>query len=231
MVGEGADYVIVGAGSAGCVLADRLSADGKSRVVLIEAGGDDRFWRNPGQLISNLNILVPAGFTRVLHDPRINWNYKTEPDPGTESGRIRIRLWNRFGRCRGGQGGGDESEDGKCRQEEMGVHGCLGVATEKHRGDCFLDKIPGRESTIVLCEVVGSKWGLAEEVVFALRVEERGGVDEVRVGGAERGAVAEDEVVFAVVEVVPPDAMARTQARGEDENFTSTRGPHTESPD
>lgn len=82
-----ADYVIIGAGSAGCVLADRLSADGAARVVVLEAGGDDRPLRNFGQFFSNINIYLPAGFTRMLSDPKVNWNYVTEPDPGTNGRR------------------------------------------------------------------------------------------------------------------------------------------------
>lgn len=67
-----ADYVIVGAGSAGCVLANRLSADPKIRVIIIEAGPPDR---NPW-------IHIPVGYFKTMHNPKVDWCYKTEPDPG-----------------------------------------------------------------------------------------------------------------------------------------------------
>jgi len=66
------DYIIVGAGSAGCVLANRLSADQSKKVLLLEAGGRD--W-NPW-------IHVPVGYFKTLHNPNTDWCYKTEPDPG-----------------------------------------------------------------------------------------------------------------------------------------------------
>ena len=67
-----ADYIIVGAGSAGCVLANRLSADPKTRVLLLEAGGKD----------SNPWIHIPVGYFKTMHNPAVDWCYKTEPDPG-----------------------------------------------------------------------------------------------------------------------------------------------------
>jgi len=71
MAAQSYDFVILGAGSAGCVLANRLSARSDLRVALIEAGGRDR---NPW-------IHVPVGYFKTMHDPRTDWCYKTEPDP------------------------------------------------------------------------------------------------------------------------------------------------------
>lgn len=66
------DYVIVGGGSAGCVLARRLSDSGRHSVLLIEAGGYDTSpW-----------IRIPVGYARTFHDPRFNWMYRAEADPG-----------------------------------------------------------------------------------------------------------------------------------------------------
>jgi choline dehydrogenase len=65
------DYIIVGAGSAGCVLANRLSANPRISVLLVEAGGDDR----------HPYIAAPAGFLKTFADPRFNWCFTTEPGP------------------------------------------------------------------------------------------------------------------------------------------------------
>lgn len=72
------DYVIVGAGSAGCVLANRLTEDGRNTVALIEAGGRD----------TNPWIHIPIGFAKTMFDPRVNWCYTLEPDPGVNGRSI-----------------------------------------------------------------------------------------------------------------------------------------------
>jgi choline dehydrogenase len=66
------DFIIVGAGSAGCVLANRLSANGRYSVALFEAGGSDkRFY-----------VQMPLGYGKTFYDPAVNWMYTAEPDPG-----------------------------------------------------------------------------------------------------------------------------------------------------
>jgi choline dehydrogenase len=76
-----ADYVIVGAGSAGCLLADRLSADGAT-VLLLEAGCDDRPSHNLKHASTIFNLHVPVGWTTVLSDPLVNWGYTSEAIDG-----------------------------------------------------------------------------------------------------------------------------------------------------
>jgi choline dehydrogenase-like flavoprotein len=72
------DFIIVGGGTAGCVLADRLTADGRHRVLMLEAGGrDDGFW-----------ISIPAGFPKLLTGAQFNWRFETEPEENTHHRRI-----------------------------------------------------------------------------------------------------------------------------------------------
>ena len=72
------DYIIVGAGSAGCVLANRLSENPSNRVLLLEAGGRDL---NPW-------IHIPVGYFKTMHNPAYDWCYMTEPDPGINGRRL-----------------------------------------------------------------------------------------------------------------------------------------------
>jgi len=82
------DYVIVGAGSAGCVLANRLSANPARRVLVLEAGGRD--WHP--------FIHMPAGLAKLVNNKRINWDYYTEP----EAALAHRRLWWPRGKVLGG---------------------------------------------------------------------------------------------------------------------------------
>jgi choline dehydrogenase len=71
------DFIIVGAGSAGCVLAERLSANGRHSVLVLEAGGSDR----------RFFIQMPLGYGKTFYDPTVNWMYAAEADPGLNGQR------------------------------------------------------------------------------------------------------------------------------------------------
>ena len=83
------DYVVVGAGTAGCVLANRLTADGRSDVLLVEAGGkDDYFW-----------IDIPVGYLYTIGNPRTDWCYRTEPESGLNGRSIAYARGKGLGGC------------------------------------------------------------------------------------------------------------------------------------
>ena len=83
------DFIIVGAGTAGCVLANRLSASGEFSVCLLEAGGqDDYFW-----------IPIPVGYLFTIGNPRTDWMFKTEPEPGLNDRSIGYARGRVLGGC------------------------------------------------------------------------------------------------------------------------------------
>lgn len=87
--GQTWDYIIVGAGTAGCLLANRLSADPAKRVLLLEAGGrDDYAW-----------IHIPVGYLYCIGNPRTDWMYKTEPEPGLNGRALRYPRGKVLGGC------------------------------------------------------------------------------------------------------------------------------------
>ncbi len=83
------DYIIIGAGTAGCLLANRLSADASKRVLLVEAGRkDDYHW-----------IHIPVGYLYCIGNPRTDWLYKTEPDAGLNGRQLRYPRGKTLGGC------------------------------------------------------------------------------------------------------------------------------------
>ena len=80
MTVEEYDYIVVGSGSAGCVLADRLSADGQASVLVLEAGEHDR----------RLWINMPIGYGKTFYDQRVNWKFEAQPDAGLNNRRIYV---------------------------------------------------------------------------------------------------------------------------------------------
>src|SRR5688572_24662500 len=112
------DYVVIGAGSAGCVVASRLSENSGNRILLLEAGGSDRDWR----------IDMPLSVGTLLESGEHNWNYLTEPEPYLNNRRI--------AHPRGRVVGGSSSINGMVYTRGHGLdydnwageHGCAGWA-------------------------------------------------------------------------------------------------------
>ena len=83
------DYVIVGAGSSGCVIANRLSADPKNRVLLLEAGGSDNYhW-----------VHIPVGYLYCMGNPRTDWGYRTKEEAGLNGRALSYPRGKLLGGC------------------------------------------------------------------------------------------------------------------------------------
>ena len=142
------DYVVVGAGSAGCVLANRLSADGRHRVVLLEAGPRDR----------SIWIHIPIGYGKTMFHPVYNWGFHTDPDPGMNGRKI---YWPR------GRGlGGSSSINGliyvRGQPEDFARWEALGA-----RGWGWNDVRPYFEKSLMSSSAIGERHELMEAIIRA----------------------------------------------------------------
>ena len=143
-----ADYVVIGAGSAGCVLAHRLSADGRHRVVLLEAGPRDR----------SLWIHLPIGYGKTMFHPVYNWGFHTEPEPHMNGRRV---YWPR------GRGlGGSSSINGliyvRGQPEDYDAWAAAGNA-----GWGWQDVLPYFEKSRMSVSAIGAKHELVEAFIAA----------------------------------------------------------------
>jgi len=144
----GADYIVVGAGSAGCVLANRLSADGRHRVLLLEAGPRDR----------SLWIHLPIGYGKTMFHPVYNWGFQTDPEPSMNGRRI---YWPR------GRGlGGSSSINGL-----IFVRGQRGDydawAAAGNRGWGWEEVLPYFQRSLTSVSAIGAKHELMEAIIGA----------------------------------------------------------------
>ena len=83
------DYLIIGAGSAGCVLANRLTENGKNNVAIFEAGKPSDIWK----------VKMPLAILYTMHDPNMNWKYYSEPEPYLNNRRIFCPRGKMIGGC------------------------------------------------------------------------------------------------------------------------------------
>jgi choline dehydrogenase len=151
--GDSADFVIIGAGSAGCVLANRLSADGRHRVLLLEAGPRDR----------SIWIHLPIGYGKTMFHPVYNWGFHTDPEPQMHGRRV---YWPR------GRGLGGSSS----------INGLIYVRGQRadydrwaaagNKGWSWDEVLPYFQRSLTACSDIGAKHELMEAIIAA--ANERG---------------------------------------------------------
>ena len=143
-----ADYIVIGAGSAGCVLANRLSADGRHRVLLLEAGPRDR----------SIWIHLPIGYGKTMFHPLYNWGFQTDPEPAMNGRRI---YWPR------GRGlGGSSSINGlifvRGQREDYDRWAAAGNAGWGWNG-----VLPYFERSLTSCSDIGTRHELMDAIIGA----------------------------------------------------------------
>ena len=159
------DYIVVGAGSAGAVVASRLSESGAYRVLLLEAGtkGSNHFWSR-----------VPVGTSKMIDDPSVNWCYKSEPDEGSGGRRIDVP--------RGKMLGGSSSINGMVYMRgqaqdydhwaQLGNRGwsyqdVLPIFKKMERYEGGSDKFRGRDGLLRVTDTPRNKVPLLEKIIEA----------------------------------------------------------------
>lgn len=194
------DYLIVGAGSAGSVLAERLSADGRTRVLVLEAGGSDR----------RFFVQMPLGYGKLFYDPSVNWCYRTEPDPGLAgqsdywprgklmggSSAINAMVWIRGHasdyedwRAAGNPGWGwDEARAAYCAIEDCadGGNHWRGRGGPLHIGSNRVPAHPLVEPFLAACESIG----LPRNPDFNGAEQEGAGIYQLTIRGGRRNSAA-----------------------------------------
>ena len=195
------DYIVVGAGSAGAVVASRLSEDGRYRVLLLEAGtkGSNHFWAR-----------VPVGTSKMIDDPTVNWCYKSEPDEGSGGRRIDVP--------RGKMMGGSSSINGMVYMRgqaqdydhwaQLGNRGwsyqdVLPIFQRMERYEGGSDKFRGRNGLLRVNDTPRNKVPLLEKIIEAAEniglpfnpdlngeTQEGIGMSQVTIAGGKRQSTA-----------------------------------------
>jgi choline dehydrogenase len=224
------DYVIVGAGSAGCVLAHRLTQDARHRVLLLEAGGSDR----------RLRVQVPIGYGLSFHDPRLNWRLFTEPEAALAGRR---GYWPR-GKVLGGSSAinamvyirGQAADFERWRAEGnpgWGWDGVLPYYQRMEHFDARPDALRGHDGPLRISDVsdqvhplcasflrAGAELGLPHNAGFNGPSAEGVGLYEITMHGGRRMSSARAYLHPALSR---PNLVLRTQAQATRIEFEGTR--------